>query len=330
MHEDLIPPETLDGYTDDQIVQWKTEFDVVVTLKEMGHHVRPLGVYNNLAPLREVLHGWKPHIVVNLLEEFHGRALYDHSVVSYLELMRQRYTGCNPRGLLLAHDKSLCKKLLLYHRIRTPRFKVMPLGRRPRAPRHLDYPMIVKSLVEDGSYGIAQASVVRNEEKLLERIEYLHTRLHTPVIVEEFIEGRELYLSVIGNRRLEVLPPLEMVFGDLPDSQSRIATSRAKWNPKYQQTHKIDLVVARNLSEATRRELEKLGKRIYKALDLNGYARIDVRLDEQLRPYVLEVNANPDVGYGEELSCSAEAAGMDYERMLQRLINLGLQYRGIA
>lgn len=330
MHEDLIPPDTLEGYTDDEIVQWKTEFDVVVTLKEMGHKVRPLGVYNDLGPLREILQEWKPHIVFNLLEEFHGSALYDHSVVSYLELMRQPYTGCNPRGLLLAHDKSLCKKLLLYHRIRTPRFKVLPLGRRPRLPRRLDYPMIVKSLVEDGSYGIAQASVVRGEEKLLERIDYLHSRLKTPVIIEEFIEGRELYLSVIGNRRLEVLPPLELMFGDMPHGQSRIATSRAKWNPKYQKTHKIDLVIAQHLSAELQKDLEKLGKRIYKSLDLNGYARIDIRLDEQLRPYVLEVNANPDVGYGEELSCSAEAAGMDYERLLQRLINLGLQYRGIG
>lgn len=327
MHEDLVPPDTMEGYTDEQIVQWKTEFDVVVTLKEMGHEVRALGVYDDLSVLREALHEWKPHVVFNLLEEFHGSAVYDHSVVSYLELMRQPYTGCNPRGLLLAHDKALCKKILLYHRIRTPRFKVLPLGRAARLPRQLSFPLIVKSLVEDGSYGIAQASVVRSQEKLAERIEYLHARLKTPVIVEEFIEGREIYLGVIGNSRLQVLPPLELVFGNMPEGQLRIATSRVKWDPKYQQTHKIDLCIADNLPGDIPEQLVRLGKRIYRSLDLSGYARIDLRLDEQGRLYVLEVNANPDVGYGEELSCAAEAAGIEYEAMLQRLINLGMRYR---
>lgn len=327
MHEDLVPPDSLKGYADKDIINWKTEYDVVATLRDMGHEVIPMGVHDDLGMVRRAIRDHKPHAAFNLLEEFHGNSLYDYHIASYMELMRLSYTGCNPRGLMLAHDKALSKKLLSYHRIKTPRFTVFPLGRKVRCPKRLRFPLIIKSLVEEGSYGLSQASVVYTEEKLLERVLYLHEKLETPVIAEEYIDGRELYLSIIGNQRLQVLPALELNFGDLPEDTHRIATSRIKWDWSYQDQHKIEVVVPGNLSAGLMDELPKLGKRIYKILGMSGYARIDLRLSESGRIYVLEANANPDIGYGEELSMAAEAAGMDYEHLLQKVLNLALAYR---
>lgn len=326
MHEDLVPPDSLDGYTDKEIVEWKTEYDVVATLKDMGHDVKALGVYDSLGVIRDVLDKWKPHITFNLLEEFHGNSLFDYHVVSYLELKRQHYTGCNPRGLMLAHDKALSKKLLFYHRINAPKFVVIPIGKNPVLPKRLKYPMFVKSLYEDGSYGISQASVVYNEDKFRERVYYLHEQLGTPVIAEEYIEGRELYVSVIGNTRLQTYPIIELKFGDTSEDILRIATSRVKWNWEYQKKHNINIVVAKGLSNTMREKISRLSKRIYRILSLTGYARIDLRLTNDGEIYVLEANANPDIGYGEELSIATEAAGTKYENLLQRIINLGLRY----
>ena len=234
-HQDLIPPEDVTSYSDEEYQDWKTEFDVISTLREEGHEVMPLGVYDDLGVIREAIQEQKPHIAFNLLEEFHDNSLFDHHIASFLELMKQPYTGCNPRGLMLAHDKSLTKKLLAYHKIRIPRFRVIPIGRPPRIPKNCDFPLIVKSLYEEGSYGIAQASVVSSEEKLQERVGYMHDQLGSPAIVEEYIDGRELYVAVMGNRRLQALPIIELVFGRMTEGSQKIATSRVKWDWKYQE-----------------------------------------------------------------------------------------------
>lgn len=327
MHEDLVPPDSMDGYTDKEIIEWKTEYDVVTTLREMGHEVLPLGVFDDLGVIRRAIREFKPDIAFNILEEFHGNSLYDYHVASYLELMKLPYTGCNPRGLMIAHDKALSKKLFTFHRINTPRFTVFPLNKKVRLPKTLHFPFIVKSLVEEGSYGLAQASVVTTEEKLLERVEYLHTRLATPVLAEEYIEGRELYISILGNQRMTTLPPLELVFGETRDDFHKIATSRVKWDWRYQDEHKIDIKPPLELDPLVIKQLINLGRRVYRVLGLSGYARIDLRLTEDNRIYVLEANANPDIGYGEELSTSAELGKLSYEQLLQKILNLGLKYR---
>lgn len=326
VHEDLIPPASMEGYADAEIIQWKTEYDVVTTLKELGHDVHVLGVRADLGVIRETLLEFNPDVAFNLLEEFHDNPLYDHHVAGYLELMQQCYTGCNPRGLLIAHDKALSKKILSFHRIRVPRFAVYPRGRKPRLSKKLRFPLIVKSLYEEGSYGISQASIVRSADKCLERIVYLHEKLRTPAIVEEFVEGRELYLSILGNQRVEVLPLLELEFGNLPEGTHRIATSKVKWDWKYQEARQIELKIPSDLDDALLRQLKRLGRRIYRVLDLTGYARIDLRLNADGEVYVLEANANPDIGYGEELSVAAEAAGVSYRQLLQKIVNLGIRY----
>jgi D-alanine-D-alanine ligase len=326
MHEDLVPPDSLKGHSESEIVEWRTEFDVVSTLRRMGHDVRPLGVFADLGVIRQAIAEWKPHITFNLLEEFHGNSLFDYHVVGYLELMKQPYTGCNPRGLLLAHDKALAKKILSYHRIRTPRFAVIPRRRAIRLPRRLRFPLFVKSLIEEGSYGIAQASIVNTEEKFRERVEFLQEKLATPVIAEEYVEGRELYVAVLGNQRLRALPVIELQFGKLPEDAPRIATHKVKWDPRYQKEYGIDSKPAGNLEPRQVQVLHKLARRIYRTLDLSGYARIDFRLAENGEIFVLEANANPDIAADGELAVAARAASLKYEALLERLLRLGLSY----
>src|SRR3954452_19804951 len=187
---DLVPPDSHKGYSEQEINTWKTEYDVVSTLRANGHDVRPLGVQHELKPIRDEIESWKPDIVFNLLEQFHGEAVYDQNVASYLELLRIPYTGCNPRGLMLARGKDLSKKLLTYHRIPLPAFAVFPMRRKVRRPGRLSFPLIVKSLNEDSSLGIAQASVVHSDEKLVERVAFIHERIGTAALVERYIEGR--------------------------------------------------------------------------------------------------------------------------------------------
>src|SRR5689334_24822845 len=249
MHESLVPPENLEGHTEKEIEEWRTEYDVTSNLRQLGHEVRCLGVLDSLTELRSAIADWQPDIVFNLLEEFDGIVTYDQHVVAFLELMRQPYTGCNPRGLLLSRDKSLCKQLLTYHRIPTPQFAVFARGARIHIPRRLRFPLFVKSTVEDASLGIAQASVVEDAAKLKERVEFVHEQVGSDALVEEFIEGRELYVGVLGNERLTRLPVWEMVFGSLPDSLPAIATRKVKWDKKYQGKYGITTRAAEELPQ---------------------------------------------------------------------------------
>src|SRR6056297_747208 len=235
VREGHVPPDTLDGVSDKELDNWKAEFDVCETLRHLGHTVMPLGVYDDLGKIRQALSDFRPQITFMMLEEFHGVAIYDFAVISYLELMQQPYTGCNPRGLLLSKDKALSKKILSYHRIPTPRFTVFPCGRKTHRPKKLEFPLFVKSGVEDASFGIAQASIVHDDQSLIERVSFLHEKTNDDVIAEQYIEGRELYVGMLGNTRLTTFPAWEMDFGKLPEDVARIATRRVKWDRKYQE-----------------------------------------------------------------------------------------------
>jgi D-alanine-D-alanine ligase len=302
------------------------EYDVIETLREMGHTVRVLGINDDLRGIRPTVDEFKPHIVFNLMEAFAGVTTFDQNVVSYLELLGLPYTGCNPRGLILARDKALSKKLLAYHRIRVPEFTVVRPGRKVSLPKRLTFPLIVKSLFFEASTGISQASVVENHDQLARRVTFIHEKLGTAAIVEQFIDGRELYVGVIGNERLDVLPPWEMSFAQMPENRWKIATERVKWSTQYQKKNGIATDRAK-LDSATIERLQRVAKRTYRALDLSGYARVDVRMDEDGRLYVLEANPNPNMAYGEDFSESAEAHGISYERLLNRLIALGLRWK---
>jgi D-alanine-D-alanine ligase len=325
VHDHLVPPEDTTGI-DILEAEWKMEYDVIETLREIGHDVRVLGINDNLGGIRPTVGLFKPHIVFNLMEAFAGVTTFDQNVVSYLELLGLPYTGCNPRGLILARDKALSKKLLAYHRIRVPEFTVVRPGRKVALPKRLTYPLIVKSLFFEASTGISQASVVENHDQLARRVTFIHEKLGTAAIVEQFIDGRELYVGVIGNERLDVLPPWEMSFAQMPDNRWKIATERVKWSTQYQKKNGI-MTDRAKLDVGTIERMQRMAKRAYRALDLSGYARIDVRMDEEGRLYVLEANPNPNMAYGEDFSESAEAHGISYERLLDRLIALGLRWK---
>jgi len=327
VHESLIPPDSLQGHAQSEIDEWRTEYDVVSHLKKAGHEVRCIGLLDSLTELRATIAEWKPHLVFNLLEEFDGIAKHDQHVVSFLELLRQPYTGCNPRGLMLSRDKVLSKQLLAYHRIPTPQFALFRRDKRLQLPRKLRYPLFVKSATDDASLAIAQASVCEDAASLRARIQFVHEQTQSDALVEEYIAGREIYVSVLGNDRLTVLPVWEMSFGTLAEGQAPIATRKVKWDRRYQKRHGIDTGPAAGLSEAVVAGLGRLTKRIYRALHLTGYARMDFRLREDGTMFVLEANANPNLAQEEDFARSAHAASLRYPELLNRILLLGLGYQ---
>jgi D-alanine-D-alanine ligase len=321
LNPEHVPPDTLKGHSEQEIMAWKTGWDVVSALRRSGHAVHVLSVQEELRPIREAIEQFKPEIVFNLLEQFHGVTMYDQNVASYLELLRVPYTGCNPRGLMLARGKDLSKKLLAYHRIPVPAFAVYPKGRKVRKPDRLSWPLIVKSLSEDASRGIAQASVVTSDDKLAERVALVHERVGTAAIVEEYIAGRELYVSVIGNERMRVLPIWELEFGTL---STGIATEKVKFDPEYQEKRGILQGLAENIPPELQSRIEKLVRRICRNLDLDGYARIDFRLTAEGVPYFLEANPNPEIARQEVFAEAARYDGLGYQAMINRILRLGI------
>lgn len=320
----LIPPDSLEGMDERARYEVKTEYDVVSTLRRLGHEVRALGVRDELLPIREQVEEWRPHVVFNLLEDFFGLREFDHHVVSYLELLRVPYTGCNPRGLVLARDKALSKKILAYHRIAVPRFDVVRRGRKPRMGRSVMYPRIVKSLTEEGSVGIAQASVVEDDAQMAARVEFIHRRLETDAIVEDYIDGREIYVGIVGNARLTVLPPWELFFHKAVAGSRLIATARVKHDPDMQERREIWQGPAVLPSDLKQR-LEATARRIYRLLHLDGYARLDFRLRADGTAFFIEANPNPEVAESEEFASSALEAGLEYGALLNRIVSLGIR-----
>ena len=240
-------------------------------------------------------------------------------------MLKLPYTGCNPRGLVLARDKALGKKILYYHRVQVPEFAVFPMGRKAKRPRGLGFPLIVKSLLEQASLGISQASVVDSDDKLQERVAFIHERLQTDAIAESFIEGREIYVGVMGNDKLEVLPPWELLFTKDDSDAPLIATARAKWDLEYQKKKGIVSQQAKNLPAGFHERANTLCKRIYRMLGLSGFARLDFRLDAEGKLYFLEANPNPQIAADEDFALSAQAAGYPYDDLIQKLLLLGLR-----
>ena len=225
----------------------------------------------------------------------------------------------------MTHDKALAKKILTYHRVEVPRFSVFPINRRVRRPNRLRFPLFVKSVSDEGSVGIARASIVRDDEKLKERVEFIHSQNQTAAIAEEYIEGREIYVGVIGNARLQAYIPWELVMKNLPEGAPNIATGKVKWDVEYQK--RVGLVTQpADLSPALKKEFERLSKRIYRILGISGYARIDYRLSEGGRIFVLEVNPNPQIAQEEDFADSAEHCGVKYDSLLQKILTLGMSY----
>jgi D-alanine-D-alanine ligase len=298
----------------------EAEFDVARALIGKGMEVRLYGFRDTLDQLTKGLHAEPVDVVFNLSERFRGKSGLDYTVAAVLEMMGVPYTGASSEGLMLARDKALTKKVLAYEGIRIPHFFVCEHGAPIQRPSDLRFPLIVKPLDEDASVGIAQASVVRDDTALAERVTYIHTKFDTDAIVEEFIAGRELYIGVMGNDPPVPLPPIEMVFGNDATAESRIATFKAKWSVKYRESRGIQNEIAQNLSPELRGQLAEVAVRTYRAAGLRDYGRIDVRLAHDGAIYVVEANPNPYLADGEDLAWAAEEGGHLYPEFIEKIL----------
>jgi len=320
----LVPPGEASA---DEVLHapWKMEYGIIRTLRSLGHTAIPLAVESDLGVIRKAMDEEKPQIAFNCLEGFDEVATWDANVVGYLEMLKLPYTGCNSRGMLLGRDKSLTKTLLSYHRIPVPRFLIVPRERKVKRPKRLAFPLFVKSLTMDASIGISQASVVETDAKLQERVNFIHESIGTDALVEQYIEGRELYVGILGNQRLQALPVWELSFAKMPEESRQIATERLKWSLAYQKKHGIDSGAA-DLEPASALAMQELCKRSYRILMMSGCARIDLRLSAEGKAYVIEANPNPQLSPDEDFAQAALAAGMKYPELIQRLLGLGLRF----
>ena len=328
VHDVLVPPPNAAELEPEETWDYQMELDVQTTLRELGHEVEVLGVGDELRPIKDRIEAFRPHVAFNILTDFHGVIAYEAHVVSYLELLKQPYTGCNPRGIVLAGDKALSKQILAWHRVPCPAFAVFPQrSRAVRLPKRMQFPVIVKSATQHGSAGIAQASIVHDADELAERVAFVHRTLGDDVVAEQFLPGRELTVGIVGNERLEVLPVWELWFENMPDRNEAIATSRVKWDVEYARRVGLRTGPVRDLTPEVQAHVQSIAKRTYRALHLSGYARIDMRMDEAGRVHVIDANVNPDLTANEDFAEAAAAHGMSYGDLLQRLLQLGRGYR---
>jgi len=299
----------------------EAEYEVAEALMHNGHDVFLLGFHDNLRRLLDRLESFEPDLVFNATESFMGKARYDYGITALLEMKGYRYTGSPPEAQLLARDKAASKKILAYHSVDVPRFQVYEPGEAVEPPQEVEFPLIVKPTHEDASIGISQSSVVKDVDSLRERVSFIHRKLNQPAIAEELIDGRELYLGIIGNRHLQILPVIEITFEKMPNPEMKIATYSAKWDLQYRQRWGIRNIFARRIGERALEEIHRVAKLAYEALGIRDYGRIDIRLTRDQRVYVLEANPNPYIAFGEDMANAAERAGLDYYAFIERIVD---------
>lgn len=304
-------------------LQTELEFHVTETLRELGHEVHVLPVREDIHETMHALTDLGPRLVFNLTEHFAGDRHKDMHIAALLEMMGLPYTGTGPKGLMLCRDKALGKRVLSHHRVRVPDFAVCPLGKSKPA-RKLRFPLIIKPMLADGSEGITLSSRVKNEEDLVERIRIVHEQMQGPVICEEYIEGREIYVGVLGNTRLLVLPPREVRYGRVDEGGPVFTTSKVKLDEAYRKKWAIEFVNA-DLPDALIKRIAAVAKRIYRLLHIRDYGRIDMRLKENGDLYFLEANPNPDLTMGDEVSEAAGHIGITYKNLIKRIVQLALR-----
>jgi D-alanine-D-alanine ligase len=297
-------------------------------LRRAGHDVRFVGVSDDLEPIRRSVQSWRPHAVFNLLMEFRNEGAHQPHVAAYLELLGVPATGPDARAIAITRDKALAKQILLYHDLPTPAFALHPRRGPAEDGRKLRFPRIVKSREEEASLGIAQASLVQDHARMRERVAFVHRRVGTDAIVEEYVDGRELTVGVIGNARPRALPVWELSFARLPARSAAIATTRAKFDDAYRRRVGVRTGRARGLSPQAEAGIRRLALRAYRVLGLSGYARMDLRLPAGGPAQIIEVNATPDLARREDFAASARAAGIPYPLLLERILALALARSG--
>jgi D-alanine-D-alanine ligase len=300
-----------------------TEYHVISALRNLGHEVSVLGAVSDIGTIFKTLTDHMPDLVFNLTEAFEGDRRLDKNIAALLEMIDVPFTGTGAAGLMLCRDKRLCKELLSLHKIRVPTFFSLPQGHKVPVAKTVRYPLVVKPALEDSSEGISNASLVNSSTELQERARFMHERWHQPAIAEEYIEGRELYVSILGNKRLAVLPPRECSFDSERSAGPQLATYRVKWNEQYRKKWNIKFGFA-ELDLPTTRNIEHVCKKVFRVLQLRDYSRIDLRLTHDGKVVILEANPNPDLAYGEELAEAAERSGLTYEQLIDRILHIAL------
>lgn len=294
-------------------------------LTENGHTSTRVAVDDSVEPLIEQLKSAQPELVFNLAESFRGKSALESNVAALLNLMDLRYTGSSPAGLILAGDKTLTKKVLAFHGIQSAKFATVFRGQLDWA-HQIDFPLLVKPPQEDASLGITQKSVVHDVKELLDVISTTQQEYQSPVLVEEFIDGREFYVGVIGNSNAEALPIIELDFSKFPAGLPKIASWEAKWgdegDEKGAEFEGTKSVFPTDLSEELTKKIQQVGIDAFQALRLRDYGRIDLRVTADEEIYVIEANPNCYLEKNSEFARAAEKSGLAYPAMIARIVEL--------
>jgi D-alanine-D-alanine ligase len=304
--------------------EWKDEAILHRALRELGHEVRPIGLFDDLQPLFDQLKREPPDLIFNQCEAVHADRQFEPNLVALLELLKLKYTGAPPTAMHICKDKSLAKKILTFHRIHVPRFTTSHRSHPIRRLPDFSFPAFIKPLNLEASEGIAQVSFAESEEEALERVRYLHENVSSDVIIEEYIEGRELYVGVLGNQRLTVFPPRELFFREVPEGEPKFATYKAKWDDKYRKRWGIRSGAAASLPDGVEEQMIEACKKIYRLFQIRGYARIDFRLKPSGELFFIEANPNPSIARDDDFAKAAEKSGLSYGEMLSQIIQLAM------
>src|ERR1043166_2683677 len=322
---DGVQPTPIDADLSEEMKteEWQTEANVMAALKELGHTAEHLAIFDDVDLVRQKVESFQPDVLFNLVEQFKNNPGFDQNIVSLLEMQDVPFTGCGSTGLILCKHKGISKKILSHHGIPIPNFVVIPRGQRIGGPGKLKFPILVKPVKEEASYGISRASFVQNDEQFRERIGFIHEKYSSDAIAEEYIEGREIYVSIMGNVRLTVFPFRELVFREVPPNEPKIATYKAKWDEEYRKRWGLENRFANGLDSALKTNIEETCKRIYRLLTIDGYARIDLRLTSENKLYFIEANPNPHLAADEDFALSATKPGLPYTWLIERIVATG-------
>lgn len=324
---DAVRPTTLDQDLSAELrtADWKTEAAVLAALRELGHAHETLALFDDMDLLRQKLQTFRPDVIFNLADQFRNDRALDQHIAAYLAMHGLPFTGCGPLALALCKNKAIAKRLVASHGIRTARFVTIPRDQRRLEPPRLAFPLIVKPLREEASYGISGASFVRTPVQYGARVRYLQERTGDDILVEEYVDGREIYVSLIGRRHPQVCPIRELVFGNLPPGAPRIATYQAKWDLAYRRRRGVESRFVTDLAPAVIRRIAAASRTIYRALEIDGYARLDLRLTADNEIVFIEANPNPMLAPEEDFAQSAMRTGLTYPQLIDRIARLGMR-----
>lgn len=316
------PPPDQDYRKYEKDAGWDCQIDVKRALQRLGHEAILIGVYNDLERLVRELQDLKPDVIFNMVESFNFKRELEAQVAGLFELLDIPFTGTPSLGLRICEDKALTKKILSHHRIRNAKWIVSKKRRPIKTLGSFEYPAFIKPAKTESSEGISKDSLVENEKDALDRIHFCHDKFNCDVIVEEFIDGRELYISVLGKKRLQVFPIREIHFANVPDDEPKFATYKAKWDEAYRKKWGIRNRFAKDLNSETTERAERMAKKAFEVLHLKTYARFDMRLKTNGELVMLEANPNPSITDYDDFALSAKKAGISYDNLIAKILDL--------